>query len=192
MKNESKKSNTSVVLGLILGFILALITVYGYAFNSAIFFSLIALAIILLSPLILGIISSVKAKKANGGFITLKNALKNFVITLFVGMLISTLVSILIFNVIDPEFKEVVKKVQVDGYEKIKDRTISSMYERNTPEETIEKTEAGFEKALEKMRSGNQFSIGKQIQGFLMMVGAYMFIGLIVAAIIKKKNPQEV
>lgn len=192
METQTKKTNSSINLGLILGLIFSLVTVYGYTIDSSINFNFLVFIPILIFPLVFGIISIVKAKKENGGFISLKIALKNYLTTITIGFFISTLINVLLFNVVDPDYKEVVKKVQIDGYETIKDNTITRMEDRNSSDSQIEKTEKKFNETIEKMKSGDQFSIGKQIQGFLMMILAYTFIGLIISAILKKKNPNEV
>ncbi len=190
MNNQPLPNKLNLNYGIILGVILSLFTAYSYAIDNSMYFSYWMLAILLLSVPIFGLIAIISAKKKLGGFISFKESLKNYTITIALGLFISTLTSILVFNVIDTDFQKVVQQIQVEGLEKQKDRTLQAMYNRNTPEATIESTEQSFDNSIEQMQNGNQYVFVEQIKSFFKSVAAYLIFGLILSAIFKKKDPE--
>ncbi len=174
---------------IILGVILSLFTAYSYAIDNSMYFSYLALGILLLSVPIFGLIAIISAKKKAGGFISFKEAMKNYTLTIALGLFISTVTSIVIFNVVDTDFYKIVQQIQVDGLEKQKDKTLQQMYNRNTPEATIENVEESFDKSIDKIKDVNQYTFGAQILNFIKSIGAYLIFGLILSAIFKKKDP---
>ena len=188
-----KKTNIKqgIQFGLILGIISGIATAYGYAINNKIYFNYWFLGILILLPILLAIMAIVFSKKQNGGFISYKEAFAIFFITIFIGLLISTFVNILVFNVIDPDFQEVVKNVQIEGLENQKDKTIEKLYNSDTPESSIIQAEEGFDKAIEKMRDDKPYEIGKQFKGFFYGVAIYAALGLIISLFFRKKDKNE-
>ncbi len=163
--------------GLYLGIALTLFTGIAYAVNLDLFtqmwFGLIILAVVI----VLGIISIAKSKKALGGFINFKNAFTSYFITLVVGLIIATITTILIFVVIDPE-------AATQLQEKIIDTQVERLENYNVPSEVIDET-------IEKMEAnGNMYSIGNILKSLLWQIAGFSVVGLIVAAIMKKRNPE--
>ncbi|MFV9550324.1 DUF4199 domain-containing protein [Algibacter sp. PT7-4] len=175
---EKSLKSIATNYGLYLGITLALITVMAYAVNldlyTKIWFGLCLLAMII----VFGIISVVKSKQANGGFLSFKNAFTSYFITILIGLIISAVVSIIIFNVIDPE-----------AAAELQEKVINSQLERleayNVPVEVIDET-------MEKMEAqGNMFAIGNALQSLVFQLIGFSVVGLIVAAVMKKNNPEQ-
>lgn len=117
-----------------------------------------------------------KVRGEMGGFINFKDAFSTYFLTMFIATAISTTFAILLFNVIDPGYAEEVRQLAMD-------KALEMMEKFGTPEEAIEK-------AMTDMESQNQFSPVGQLKSFMttLMLGA--IVGLIVAAIMKKNNPE--
>lgn len=190
MENQPK-NKINYNYGIILGIFFSLFTAYSYAIDNSMYYNFWMLAVLLLSVPVFGLIAIITAKKSLGGFITFKEALKNYTITIALGLFISTMTGILVFNVVDTNFYKVVQKIQIDGLEKQKERTLQQMYNGNTPEARIEKAEEGFDQAIEKMRITNPYTIKNQLLSMIKSIGIYLLVGLILALILQKKDPEE-
>lgn len=174
---EKSLKSIAANYGLYLGVILALITVLAYAINldlyTEIWFGLAILAIIIA----LGIVSAIQAKKANEGFFSFKNTFTAYFITVLIGLVISAVVSILVFNFIDPEASSELQ-------EKIMNTQIERLESFNVPAEAIDETVAKME------AQGNMFSISNVLQSIVWQLLGFSVVGLIVAAAIKKSKPE--
>ncbi|WP_298551050.1 DUF4199 domain-containing protein [uncultured Algibacter sp.] len=175
---EKSLKSIATNYGLYLGITLALITVVAYAVNldlyTKIWFGLCLMAAII----VFGIISVVNTKKANGGFLSFKNAFTSYFITILIGIVISTIVSLIIFNVIDPD---AAAELQV----KVIDSQLARLEAYNVPTEVIDET-------MKKMEAqGNMFAIGNVLQSLVFQLIGFSVVGLIVAAVMKKNNPDE-
>jgi len=189
MSNQQVSSKLNYNYGIILGVLLSLFTAYSYAIDNSLYFSYLALGLLLLSVPVLGLIAILSAKKKKEGFISFKEAMKNYTITIALGLFISTITSILIFNVVDTNFYKTVQQIQIEGMEKQKANTLQRMYNNNTPETTIENTEKRFDDGIEKMQTTNQYELTTQIINFIKSVGAYLIFGLILSLIFRRTNP---
>ncbi|WP_282135627.1 DUF4199 domain-containing protein [Seonamhaeicola maritimus] len=163
--------------GIYLGGVLAVITILVYTINldlfTQIWLGLTLLAIII----VLGIMSISKSKKSLGGYISFKNAFTSYFITILIGLVISALVSIVIFNFIDPEaattLQEKIIEVQTQRFENF-----------NMPPEAIAE-------AVEKMEAqGDMYSIGNIAKSVIWQLAGFSVVGLIAAAIMKKSKPE--
>ena len=172
---NSIKSN-AINYGLYLGAILALFTVLGYALNLELlvnfWMNLLILPIVIIT---FGIISTAKSKGLLNGFLSFKQAFSSYFITVAIGVLISTVVSIIIFNFIDPDAANTLKELIVE-------KTISLMEGMGAPAETIAEN-------VEKIESQDTFGFGTQLKNLAQGLVFFAVIGLIVAAIMKK-NPE--
>ncbi|MCB4798744.1 DUF4199 domain-containing protein [Neotamlana laminarinivorans] len=174
-----EKSTKSLALnwGLYLGVLLTLSTILGYI-NLDLFTKMWYGIILLIAVIVFGVISAVKSKKLLGGYISFKDAFTSFFITVSVGLAISTIVSIIIFNFIDPEAAIVLK-------EKMMNSQVEMMRNFGAPQEAIEQ-------AVEKLEAEeNMFSITNVVQNFIFQLIGYIIVGLIAALVIKKNNPEE-
>ncbi len=175
--------------GLILGFLLALTTLLGYAVNSEILVSYWTLGYIFLTIIIIGIIAIAYAKKGLGGFISFKQAFTTYFISLIIGLAINGFVDFMVFNVIDTDFREVIKQKTIKKSEEQKDWAIGKMIDSGASESDIEEFETKFDKGLDNVKNGNQHSLTKQIQGFFGFAAFFSIFGLLLALILRRNNP---
>ncbi|MCK5400575.1 MAG: DUF4199 domain-containing protein [Flavobacteriaceae bacterium] len=161
--------------GLYLGGLLALLTALVYAVNLDLMINMWYSIFILLLIIVFGIISVAKAKGLLEGYITFKQSFTSYFLTILIGLVISTVVSYLIFNIIDPEAANVIKEKTIEA-------SIAMMEGFGAPAETIAE-------AVDKMEKDNQFSVGNVVKSLAIQLVIFSVIGLIVAAIMKK-NPE--
>ncbi|MBT7850519.1 MAG: DUF4199 domain-containing protein [Flavobacteriaceae bacterium] len=163
--------------GLYLGGILSLITVLVYAVNLDLFTEWWLGILLFVLVFVYGIVSAVKSRTILGGFISFKQAFTSYFVTIAIGTLISTVLGIVIFTIIDPEAATYLN-------EQILVVTKQTMQRFGMPEEAMQA-------ALEEASQKNNFSLGMQSQGFVFRLAFYAVIGLIVALIVKKTDNKE-
>ena len=103
--------------------------------------------------------ASAKSKGALEGFISFKQSFSAYFLTIFLGILISTAVSYIIFNFIDPAAADVLK-------EKTIETTVSMMEGFGAPAESIKET-------VDQMEAQNTFSIGNLLKGLAFQLVLY-------------------
>ncbi len=163
--------------GLYLGIVLALATILGYV-NLDLYTKWWYGIILLILIIVFGIISAMKSKTLLGGFISFKEAFSSYFITVAVGLVISTIVSIIIFNFIDPEAAITLK-------DKIMDTQVQMMKNFGAPEEVIAKSVEELE------AQENMFAIGQILKSLAFQLIGFSIVGLIVALVVKKNNPEQ-
>jgi len=173
MENSIKSS--AINHGLYLGGLLSLITVAIYAINLNLMVNMWLGIGLLIAVIAFGVVSTAKSKSIMEGFLSFKQAFSSYFITVAVGIIISSVISIILFNFIDPEAAETVKQLTVES-------TISMMEGFNAPAETIAET-------VDKIEGQNQFSVINTMKSIAWGLLFQAVIGLIVAAIMKKTNP---
>jgi hypothetical protein len=159
----------------------------GYAVSISILVSYWTLAFVFFIVIIVGITSIAFTKKALGGFISFKEAFTSFFLMLVVSSIISTAMNFILFNVIDKDFEEVVKEKQIEAINGQRDWVINKM--GNAPEDKIDEVYAKFDEAIEKVKSDNPYSALSLIKGFAIFVSIFSVFGLLLALILKKKDP---
>ncbi|HOZ75630.1 MAG TPA: DUF4199 domain-containing protein [Flavobacterium sp.] len=168
----------SMNYGIILGLALIVLTTLMYAIDINSFTSswigMINLAVITG----FGAIAAVKQKKVNGGFLSFKESFTCFFITVVLGVFISTLYSILLFNVIDPEAKSVIM-------ENLIKKTVDMMQQFGGKA-------ADINKIVEEMQKTDSFGMWGQLKGFAFSIILYSIIGLITALIVRRERPQSI
>lgn len=162
--------------GLYLGVLLSLITVLSYAVNLELLTNMWLGIFIMIAIVVFGIISVAKSKQAQNGYASFKEAFTAYFVTVLIGLLVSTLVSYLLFNVIDTDAAEVLKQKTIE-------QTVEMMEGYNSPTEMIDQT-------IEQIESQNQYSIGNILKGLAGYLVLFSIIGLLVAAAMKKSNPE--
>ena len=176
-------------MGLILGFLLALVTLLGYAVNNEILVSYWSFAYIFLTIIIVGIVAIAKSKKGLGGFINFKQGFTTYFIMLVIGVFISLLVNFLIFNVVDTDFQDVIKGKTIEKVENQRDWVAGKMIDGGSSENDIEEMEKKMDETIEKIKTEDQYGIGKQLQGFFTFTAFFSIFGLLLALILKRKDP---
>jgi len=173
MENSIKSS--AINYGLYLGALLSLIIVAIYAIDLSLMVNMWLGIGLLLVVVGFGVVSVAKSKSILEGFISFKQAFSSYFITIALGLLINVVVSAILFNFIDPEAAEFIK-------EKTVEITIKMMEGFNAPAETIAE-------AVENIEGQNQYSVVNMLKSLVWSLVLQSIIGLIVAAIMKKTNP---
>jgi len=175
--NKDSIKSIATNYGIYLGVLLASLTIIAYAVNLELLTNMWYGIFIMIAIIVFGIISVMKSKNFLNGFISFKQSFTAFFITILVGVLISTVVSYILFNFIDLEAAEVIKEKTIEV-------TINMLEGLGVPNEAIAE-------AVEEIEASNQFSIGKIIQGLIGQLVLYSVIGLIVAAVMKRTQTEE-
>ena len=170
---ETSTKSSAINYGLYLGGLMALTTILGYALYLDLLTKWWLGILLFIVIIVFGILSALKSKSIQNGVITFKEAFSSYFITVAIGIFISMVISILIFNFIDPDAAIALKEKTIDA-------TIQMMRSFNAPEEAVAQT-------LEQMEAQkNQFSIAPQLQSNAIFLVIQAVIGLIVALIVKR------
>jgi len=173
MTNTIKKNG--VTFGIILAAYFVIRTALVYSIDLKLFVSGWFGFVDFIVLLVLTIVAIAKAKKAMGGFISFKEAFTVYFITVLIGLVTYTVFNMLLFNVIDPEAKEIVR-------EEVITKTVETM-------KSFGGDSAMLKETITKMRETDSFSIPQQALGLGMGLLMYSVIGLIVAVAMKKNKP---
>lgn len=163
--------------GVYLGIILSLITVLIYAIDMSLFTKWWFGILNFLVLLVVSIMAVVKVKSLKSTYFTFREAFSTYFITVVIGTLISSAVSLLLFNVIDPQAAEQLMELTVEA-------TREMMGKFGVPESDIQE-------AVKEMEKTNQFSPGNYLTGYIFSLAIYAVVGLIVGLIFKEKNPEN-
>lgn len=175
MQKSIKSIGTSY--GLYLGLILSVIFVLIYAFHLELFTKWWLNILNFIVVIVISILAVTQAKKLNTTYFSFKEAFSTYFITVAIGLIISSAVGLLIFNVVDPGAAEQVSEMVAE--------TMREMLEKfGTPQEDIDK-------ALAEMEAGDQFSPVNYLKGLAFQLAFYAVIGLIIALIFREKNPDN-
>ena len=172
MEQSTKKLATSY--GLYLGLALILITVLIYAFDISMMTAWYYTPIVYLLIIILGVMAVSKAKKFHTGLFTFKDAFSPYFLTIVIGLVLSTLFSLLLFNVIDPEAAETLKQVTMEKQ--------AEMFEK------FGMTSAQINEAMTEVQKENFFSFKNIMISIAIQLVIFSIIGLIVALIFREKD----
>jgi len=171
--NEIVKKN-GITFGLISGIVSVLITTLIYTFNIKLFTSFWTGLISILFYIVISVVLLLKTKKELNGIFPFKQAFTTYFISAVVGILISLIFNIVLFNYIDPSAKETVKEMSIKY-------AVEMMQKYNAPSEAINK-------AITDMKANDQFSILQLLKGSIFTIAFSAVFGLILAAIFKSKS----
>jgi len=171
--NEIVKKN-GITFGLISGIVSVLITTLIYTFNIKLFTSFWTGLISILFYIVISVVLLLKTKKELIGIFPFKQAFTTYFISAVVGILISLIFNIFLFNYIDPSAKETVKEMSIKY-------AVEMMQKYNAPSEAINK-------AITDMKANDQFSILQLLKGSIFTIAFSAVFGLILAAIFKSKS----
>lgn len=173
--NEIIKKN-AVSFGIITGILSILITTFIYLVDLKLFTAWwLGLGSIALY-IAIGVYLLIKTKKELNGQFSFKDAFTTYFISAIIGIGISVVFNILLFNVIDPTLKDTVQELSIES-------AVNMMKKFGTPTSEIKK-------AVEGMSESNQFETLNQLKGSAFSIIFSAIFGLILAAIFKSK-PQE-
>ena len=172
--NEIIKKN-GITFGIITGVLSILITTSIYIVDLSLMTKWWLGILILMVYIIIGCVLLVKTKKDLGSFMSFKEGFTTYFVSALIGIALSVLYNVLLFNVIDPESAIRLKELTLES-------TVQMLQKFGTPTSAIKET-------VEKMKDYNQFSPIEQAKGSIWsIVGAAIF-GAILAAIFKKDKP---
>lgn len=174
MQNLRKNS---LNFGLFLGLFLVLVTTLIYSIDISLFTSSWIGIVNVIVITGFGVFSALKYKKSIGGYISFKETFSSFFITVVIGFFISTLFSILLFNLIDTDAKATIT-------ENIIRYTVEMM-------EKFGAKPSDINKMADEMQKSDSFGMAGQLKGFAFNLIIYSIIGLISALIIKKERSQS-
>ena len=174
--NEIIKKN-GITYGLISGLFSVAATTLIYTVNLNLFTSIWVGVLMFFIHIGITISLLSKTKKDINGLFTFKDAFTTYFICAVIGILISVLFNIILFNYIDPGVKETTKDLTL--------KSMKIMFEKfNTPADAINT-------ALKTINETDQFSIGSLIKGSMTSILISSIFGLILAAIFKTKTIQN-
>jgi len=161
----------SIVLGIIM-YIMGPDLFKNWVLSIVIWIFLIIVVTVIMS------LSAGAFKKSNGGYVSFQRAFREAFIPAVIMAVVGLLFNILLMNVIDPGYTEELK-VAIE-------EMVTTQYEN------AGMSEDAIDKQLAKMEKNDQFSILGQTKSTLFGLILYGVIALIIAAIVKKKNPDLV
>ena len=174
---EKSLKSAAINFGLYLGLALSGFTIISYAINLGLLVNYWIMILILpLSIIVYGVFATAKIKSHFDGFLSFKETFSAYFITVSIGIIISTLISVLLFNYIDTNAAEEIKRILIANTENF-------MRGMGAPLETISKN-------IDNIENQNTFSIGVQIKSLAQSLIFFSVIGLIVAAALKKNKPK--
>ncbi|MFZ1703880.1 MAG: DUF4199 domain-containing protein [Saprospiraceae bacterium] len=124
------------------------------------------------------VLATSEKKKRNDGFITLQNGFKESWLTLVIGMGISILFNYVLMNFIDAELLTMQKEAQIQAVE-----SIAKSW--NLPEENVQKQ-------IEEINSQEGVGFGKTIMSYAVFLVVGAIPAIIIAAVMKKSEDQNV
>ena len=174
--NEIIKKN-GITFGIISGVISLLMTSMIYLIDVKLFAAWWIGIVGVVIYLGIGIYLLIKTRKELNGIFSFKDAFTTYFVYAIIGIAISVLFNILLFNVIDPSLKETVKDISIEA-------AVSMMKKFGTPTSAIKE-------AVEKMSETDQFGVMEQLKGSLFSIIFSSIFGLILAAIFKSKPKEQ-
>ena len=164
--------------GLYLGAILSIMAILAFTNNLDLFlkpwFGLIIYGLCLLA----GFVSLIKIKISTGGYLSFRHSFASYFIAVLVGITLFTLVTFILFNYVDTDASNYLKKMSID-------KNIEVLKSIGTSPEKLTETRTNLE-------SENLFSLGNAIQTLIITyIIPLSIIGLLVAATFKKNPPQN-
>ena len=176
MINEIIKRN-GITFGVLIGIVSSLITATIYAIDLNLFSSWWIGITSIIVYLVLGIVLLSKTKKGIKTIFTFKDAFTTYFIAAVIGILISTLFNVLLFNVIDPSAKDKLLEITM----KI---TANMMQKFGTPASVINE-------AIAKLKETNPYSTIELLKGSIFSIIFSSIFGLILAAFFKTRSTRE-
>jgi hypothetical protein len=169
----ANKISIPLLFGLIAAICSILFVLGTYLAGPSVFLGWLSYLGILIIVLIAAIAASAE-KRARGGILDFRGALKVAYGTLALGVIGQNVFTWLLLNVIDPAFKQRLIPVVLANTEKAY-RAIGA------PQDQLQQ-------ALDNVRTEDQFSLGRFIQGMGFLLVIYFLVALLIAATIKSRR----
>ena len=171
--NEIVKKN-GITYGIITGVLSVLITTLIYVIDLKLFTSTWLGFLSIAVYIIIGVVSLSKTRKEFKGSLAFKDAFTTYFISAVIGIMISVVFNIILFNYIDPAAKETIKELTMKY-------TVEMLQKFDTPASAINDT-------IKSLEENDQFSVFKLLQGSLFSILISALFGLILAAFFKTKS----
>jgi hypothetical protein len=174
METAKNNSNIGLVYGLIAGLIACVIALIQYLGGLESYFSPLG-SLIYIVMIVMAVLAGRKQKAINGGHLEFSEALKVTFSVFASAMLLQTLFVYVLFNFVDPSFKQAVAQESM-----------------NKAEEMLRKfgmSDSMIEEQLDKERSKDPFALGRVMLGYGISCIVAFIVCLIISAIIKKSKP---
>jgi hypothetical protein len=171
--NEIVKKN-GITYGIITGVLSVLITTLIYVIDLKLFTSTWLGFLSIAMYIIVGIVLLSKTRKEFKGSLAFKDAFTTYFISAVIGIMISVIFNIILFNYIDPAAKETIKELTMKY-------TVEMLQKFDTPASAINDT-------IKSLEENDQFSVFKLLQGSLFSILISALFGLILAAFFKTKS----
>jgi hypothetical protein len=162
-----------VTYGLILGILSIVITALFYAVNVKFFVNWWIGILLLVVNIVLYVLAISNSRKKLGGYITFKEAFTVFFIAAVIAMTLATVFNLVLFNFIDPGAKDTLKELTIKT-------SVEMMQKFNAPAQAINE-------AVAKMQDQDNYSPASLAKGWAIGLVVNCVLGLILAAIMKKK-----
>jgi hypothetical protein len=121
------------------------------------------------------VLAALKVRKSNEGFIEFSQALKVTFTVFAIALLLQSVFNYVLFNFIDPDFKDAVSQEVMLKTEQMMKKFGAS--------------DSQIEEALEGERNKDQFAIGRVMLGYaISCIVAFIFC-LLISVIVKKSKP---
>ena len=165
--------------GLIIGIIGIIVSSLLYIIGSTSFGVWWLMILLGILNLVLIVVFGVRYRNENGGYLSFKDSYIYSIITMSVMVVIGTIFSIILFQVIDPELPEIIADASVENAE-------AMMQRFGAPEETMDET-------LEKTRADtlDRFTTMGMVKGVGIRILINLVVCLILAGIIKRNEPVD-
>jgi len=174
--NEIIKKN-GVSYGIITGVVGALITTLIYSIDLKLFTSMWVGFVSIAIYIVIGIVLLSKTKQELKGIFSFKDAFTTYFISAVIGILISVVFNIILFNIIDPSVKDTLKELTMKYM-------VETMQKFNAPSSAINE-------AMKKLQENDPYSVIELIKGSVFKIAFSALFGLLLALIFKSKPTQE-
>ena len=171
--NETK-GNVGFSYGLIAGLIIVVIALLQYLGGLDMYMSPVGY-ISYLVVITMAVLAALKVRKANEGFLEFGKALKITFTVFAVALFLQTVFTFILFNFIDPSFKEAVSQEVLNKTEQMMKKFGAS--------------DADIEKAIDQQRTVDPFTFGRVLLGYgITCIVAFIFC-LLISLIVRKNKP---
>ena len=176
---SSKPNSTSVGVkwGLIAGLVSCVVTTVNFMFilkSSYVAFLIMSLLSFVVT-LVLSGMGAAEQRRAQGGYITFKEAFRVVFITVLIATIIGTIYGLVYVKAIDP-----------GSVDRMKESTLTFMERMGTPQDAIDDTAANFDK-----QNMGSMSFGRVMLGAAQSLIIYSLLGLLVALIVRRRHPEN-
>jgi hypothetical protein len=173
--NESVKK-FGLQFGLYITIVNTLYIIVGYSIDLNILVNAWGGIFLFVASLTLLVLATIMARKEMGGYIDFKDAFSTFMTAFVIYSLANIILSYILFVVVDPE-----AAIQ------LKDITIQATADRL---QSFGVPEGDMDAAIQELQSTDQYALPNLFKAFGFSFIFYAIVGLLVSAIVKRKNPE--